>query len=94
MIASKYTKEEVIYTGWSDYLTSYYAMYYLGLLLSGLLTFCKKNKNIAFSFLMALGTAIYLVEYKLNAKFSFGTALIHFTGGYFEGITPSYCTFS
>ncbi len=75
----------------ADYVTTYFLPYYAGLLMSCILTCAKRNQNIAFSFIMAIGAVLFLVQHKLNKEPNAGITLINFAGGYFEGIIPSYC---
>lgn len=72
----------------------HYNFYYVGLILSCVLTCAKKTQGIFFSTAMACGAVALLIEFSLGANMNTSAILIHFAGGYFEGITPTYCIFS
>ncbi|MDR3548628.1 MAG: hypothetical protein P4M11_10265 [Candidatus Pacebacteria bacterium] len=69
----------------------YFLPYYGGLLLSGVLPYAKRWMTIWFNLADCLGILVLAVFYDTESGRALGVGLIHFAGGFFEGITAVYC---
>jgi len=78
-------------TTFKERLYVYLIPFYAGVLFTCVLGYPKKDKSFVFSLIMILGAFSLLLERKIEMSYSIGTALIGFAGGYFDGITPTYC---
>jgi len=68
----------------------YYLPYYAGLIIAGTKPIVKKHLLTFFSSIAIIGIIVLATTIKYNVGVLTGIAFIHFSGGFFEGVTPKY----
>jgi len=79
------------YSDKTNSLSIHFIPFYAGIFFSIIGPLSKKYKSIISSAIMSIGVVVLLIEYTVDTSWSVGIMLINFAGGFFDGITPSYC---
>ncbi len=69
----------------------YFLPFYGGLLLSAILPYSKKHMLLVATAILSLGGLTFAVSYRAGYSLQLGLCLVHFAGGFIDGITPVYC---
>lgn len=81
-------------TSFKEQLLTYLVPFYTGVLFTCVLKYPKKDKSFAFTLVIVLGAFFLILERRVDFRYSPGLTLLSFAGGFFDGVTPTYCTFS
>ncbi len=76
------------------YYYTYYLPYYAGVIVAALRPLAKKYLMMIFTALACVGVIILTVVYDTAAGLGVGVGLVHLAGGFYEAISPVFCTIS